>query len=250
MSLLQKEVESIVSWLQMQVEKTGVEGLVVGISGGIDSAVVAALIKKACPENSLGVIMPIHTSEGSLKDAEAVVQACGIDHIMIDLTETRDNMYNLIQSKLETNHMYQEKNEQMAKANLSARLRMSTLYTIATNHNYLVVGTDNAAEWYTGYFTKYGDGGVDILPIVEFSKGEVKELAACLNIPSSVLNKQPSADLWEGQSDEQEMGIRYATIDAYLKGEDIPKAEREKIEMLHRRTAHKREALPFFSRKK
>ncbi|SHG73225.1 NAD(+) synthase [Virgibacillus chiguensis] len=247
---MKKEVDEIVSWLQLQVEKTGVKGLAVGVSGGIDSAVVAALIKKACPDNSIGVIMPIHSSDTSVRDAKAVVDKLGIDYVTIDLAKVRDNMYNSIQSELQANQMYNTNNEKLAKANLSARLRMSTLYTIATNHNYLVVGTDNAAEWYTGYFTKYGDGGVDILPIVEFTKGEVKELAVYLGIPNAVVNKQPSADLWEGQSDEEEMGIRYALIDAYLKGEDIPQADRKKIETMHKRTAHKRESLPFFSRKK
>jgi NAD+ synthase len=247
---MKQEVDEIVSWLQTQVEKTGVNGLLVGISGGIDSAVVAALIKRACPDHSLGVIMPINTSDATMQDAKAVADATGIDYMTIDLTEVHASMYQMIKTQLENKHVYEEQNTQLAQANLRARLRMSTLYTIATNYNYLVVGTDNAAEWYTGYFTKYGDGGVDILPIVEFTKGEVRKMAAYLDIPSSVRTKQPSADLWEGQSDEQEMGISYATIDAYLKGKAIPKEDQEKIEALHKRSAHKREALPHFSRKK
>ncbi|MFP3360427.1 NAD(+) synthase, partial [Planococcus sp. SIMBA_143] len=89
---------------------------------------------------------------------------------------------------------------------LRARLRMSTLYALATNYNYMVVGTDNAAEWYTGYFTKYGDGGADILPLVEFTKQEVRDLASYLGVPSHIVKKKPSADLWEGQTDEDEMG--------------------------------------------
>ncbi|GGJ49245.1 NAD(+) synthase [Virgibacillus salexigens] len=245
---MQKEVDQIVNWLQEQVKLAGVNGLLVGISGGIDSAVVAHLIKLACPDHSLGVLMPINTSEENMQDAKEVAASCGINTITVDLTEARASMYGNITKELKSSATYKEENAQLAKANLSARLRMSTLYTVATNHNYLVVGTDNAAEWYTGYFTKYGDGGVDILPIVEFTKGEVKELADNLGVPDSVLNKQPSADLWEGQSDEKEMGTTYAEIDALIKGESIPEKDKEIIEAMHKRTAHKRDPLPQFNR--
>ncbi|WBX79031.1 NAD(+) synthase [Virgibacillus salarius] len=245
---MEKEVNQIVEWLRDQVKSAGVDGLLVGISGGIDSAVVAHLIKRACPNNSLGVLMPINTSEVNMQDARAVTESCNLNSITVDLTEAREAMYCNIKKELKENKIYQEDNTRLAQANLSARLRMSTLYTVATHHNYLVVGTDNAAEWYTGYFTKYGDGGVDILPIVEFTKGEVKELAAYLGIPQSVLDKQPSADLWEGQTDEKEMGTSYAKIDAFIKGESIPEQDKSTILAMHKRTAHKRDPLPQFKR--
>src|SRR5690625_2502452 len=117
---------------------------------------------------------------------------------------------------------------------------MSTLYTIATNYKYLVVGTDNAAEWYTGYFTKYGDGGVDIQPIIDLRKEEVADMAKYLQLPSAVINKKPSADLWEGQTDETELGTSYTNIDRFLKGQTIPKADKKIIEKLHAQTEHKR----------
>src|SRR5699024_11270285 len=98
--------------------------------------------------------------------------------------------------------------------------------------NYLVVGTDNASEWYTGYFTKYGDGGVDIQPIIDFTKGEVKEMASFLGVPEEVVQKKPSADLWEGQTDEGEMGISYDVIDAYIKGEAVPEKDKKRIEQM------------------
>lgn len=245
---MEKTVDDIVQWLQQQVKNAGVNGLILGVSGGLDSAVVAHLIKRAAPENSLGVIMPIKTKSTDLSDAEMVVDSCGINEMTIDLTDTHQAMYSTIQTLLKEKSQLNEKNDQLAGANLRARLRMSTLYTLATNYNYLVVGTDNASEWYTGYFTKYGDGGVDLQPIIDFTKQEVREMASYLGVPDEVVHKKPSADLWEGQTDEQEMGTTYDKIDAYLEGENIPEADKVIIELMHQKTAHKRSALPQFRR--
>ncbi|MFD2046205.1 NAD(+) synthase [Ornithinibacillus salinisoli] len=243
---MEKLVEKIVDWLRKQVEEAGVNGLVVGVSGGIDSAVVANLIKRACPDDSLGVIMPLNSDPEGMQHAEKVIDACGMKGITVDLAETHHVLFSEVKKQLKEE--FNEEKGKLADANLRARLRMSTLYTVATNYNYLVVGTDNAAEWYTGYFTKYGDGGVDILPIVEFTKGEVRELAKYLGVPQEVIDKKPSADLWEGQTDESEMGTTYNKIDAYLKGESIPDADKEIIERMHRKSAHKRNPLAQFTR--
>ncbi|MFC4022655.1 NAD(+) synthase [Oceanobacillus longus] len=245
---MEKEVNAIVEWLQDQVKLAGVDGLLVGVSGGLDSAVVANLIKRACPDNSLGVLMPIYTSDADLDDAKNVIEQCKIDSMTVDLTKTHNVMYEQIQNGLKEKDEFNEANDRLAGANLRARLRMSTLYTLATNYNYMVVGTDNAAEWYTGYFTKYGDGGVDILPVVEYTKTEVREMAKYLEVPQQIVTKKPSADLWEDQTDESEMGVSYDTIDTYLKGNKISDEDKEIIENLHKRSAHKREALPQFNR--
>lgn len=237
---MEKKIELIVEWLQKQVKLTGVKGLVVGVSGGLDSAVVAHLIKRACPDQSMGVIMPLKSSEQDIVDANEVIKTCGIDALTIDLTNTFDLMYPTIQSEIKDRNEFVTSNDRLANANLRARLRMRTLYTVATNYNYLVVGTDNKSEWFTGYFTKYGDGGVDILPIVDFTKHEVVEMARILGVPEQVIEKAPSADLWEGQTDEEEMGTTYGQIDAYLNGEEIPEKDQKLIENMHRRTEHKR----------
>ncbi|MBD1223781.1 NAD(+) synthase [Virgibacillus halodenitrificans] len=247
---MEKHVENIVQWLRDQVNKAGVNGLVVGVSGGLDSAVVAHLIKRAFPDNSLGVLMPIHTKETDLNHAKKVVEGCDISSLTIDLSNTHQTMYDQIKNQLMKNDTFIEQNDQLADANLRARLRMSTLYALATNYNYLVVGTDNAAEWYMGYFTKYGDGGADILPLVDFTKQEVRDMAAYLGVPVEVAQKKPSADLWEGQTDESEMGTTYDKIDAYINGEEIPEKDKEVIESLHRRTEHKRNPLPQYKRNK
>lgn len=237
---MQKKVDYLVDWLRDQVAKTNTRGLVVGLSGGIDSAVVAYLIKQALPNHSLAVIMPCQSSKEDLKDAQAVVEGANIKAMTIDLTLTHQQLLDTIKHELIQKEVYQPNHDQLASANLKARLRMSTLYTIATNHQYLVVGTDNAAEWYTGYFTKYGDGGVDINPLVHLTKGEVREMAHYLNVAEEIILKQPSAGLWDGQTDENEMGTTYDYIDGYLKGEEIPEQDRKVIEAMHQRSKHKR----------
>lgn len=242
-------VNDIVKWLQEKVEEAKVKGLLVGLSGGLDSAVVAHLIKRAFPENSLAVIMPIQSNPLDMEHAKQTVQSCEIQSMTVDLTQTHQEMMERIKTATPKNE-WNEANEQIADANLRARLRMSTLYTIATNYNYLVVGTDNAAEWFTGYFTKFGDGGVDLQPIIDLTKREVADMARFLGVPQEVIDKKPSADLWEGQTDEEEMGTTYEMIDDYLDGKPIPEEEREIIERMHDRTEHKRQIAPQFRFKK
>jgi len=237
---MQREVDYLVNWLQEQVEQANVKGLVVGLSGGLDSAVVANLIKRAVPNDSLAVIMPCESPLEDLEDAAALVEQARITDLTIDLTATYQQLFTTIGRELKENDVHQPENDQLASANLKARLRMVTLYTIATNHNYLVVGTDNAAEWYTGYFTKYGDGGVDINPLVHLTKGRVKEMAEFLGVPQQIIDKKPSAGLWAGQTDENEMGTTYDMIDDYLLGKNIPDHDRELIETMYNRTKHKR----------
>ncbi|MEW9675884.1 NAD(+) synthase [Lentibacillus sp. L22] len=239
-------VENMVQWLQQQVKEAGVKGLLVGVSGGLDSAVVAHLIKRAAPDHSLGVIMPCKSNPTDIKHANDVVASCNINDITVDLTATHDTLFTTISQQVTEKQEWQEANERLADANLRARLRMSTLYTLATNYNYLVVGTDNAAEWYTGYFTKYGDGGVDILPMVELTKQKVREVAEFVGVPDHIIHKKPSADLWEGQTDEAEMGTSYDVIDAYLQGRKIPEKDKALIEKLHKRTEHKRNGAKHF----
>ncbi len=233
------EVNGVVKWLRRQVEEAGAGGLLVGLSGGVDSSVVAFLIKEAFPENSLGVIMPIHSNPRDAEDALALVEASGIDMRMVDLTRVHDSVKHLVLENLG-----EDINARSADANLRARLRMSTLYTFANALNYLVVGTDNAAELHTGYFTKYGDGGVDLLPIANLAKGEVYEWGRYFGVPGTILDRDPTAGLWEGQTDEKEMGVTYAEIDRYLKGGTIDEASRVVIDRLHQKSEHKRRMPP------
>lgn len=247
---MKQDIEQIIKWLKKQVENARMDGLIVGISGGLDSAVVAHLMEQACPGRSLGIMMPIHTREEDLIDASKVVESSEIKGLTIDLTTSHRALLKEVKEVIGEKQEWQEKNGRLADANLRARLRMSTLYTVGTNYNYLVVGTDNLAEWYTGYFTKHGDGGVDILPVAEYTKSEVRQMAKVLGVPDWIIHKNPSADLWEGQSDESEMGVTYENIDAYLKNEIIPIEDKRIIEQLHKRTEHKRHLAKQFHRNK
>mgnify|MGYP001770201498 FL=1 len=237
---MEEKISKLVEWLREQVKRAGLNGAIVGISGGIDSAVVTHLIKRAFPDHSLGLIMPCKSNPKDQEDALKVVKSSGIDHLVIDLTETHKTLFNEIETKLKEKNEWNEEAAKLGDANTRARLRMTTLYAVANNFRYIVVGTDNAAEWYTGYFTKYGDGGVDLVPLVHFTKGEVREMAKILGVPEEIIHKAPSAGLWEGQTDENEMGTTYEMIDKFLKGEEIPEKDRNIIEDLHKRSEHKR----------
>lgn len=237
---MEQKIEYLVSWLKERKEAANASGLVVGVSGGIDSAVVTYLIKKAFPENSMAVILPCKSNDNDKKDALSVIDGCGIKHLEINLTETHKTLFSEVEKQIKENDTFNENNSKLNDANLRARLRMSTLYAVAGNYGYLVVGTDNAAEWHTGYFTKYGDGGVDLVPLVHLTKTEVREMAKVLGVPDEVINKAPSAGLWDGQTDENEMGTTYNMIDKHLKGEEIPEKDLEIINILHNRSEHKR----------
>lgn len=209
------------------------DGVIVGLSGGVDSSVVAALAKKAFPNNSLGVYLPIGEMGQDLIDAKLLAKNIEIETRTIDLT----NSYKALKEAVNTK-------TKLATANIKPRLRMTSLYALAQEKRYLVLGTDNAAEWILGYFTKYGDGGVDLLPIIHLTKGEVKEMAKELGLPPIVYTKKPTAALWEGQTDEDELGFSYDEVDKYIKGIATDKEIISKIEHQIKITNHKRVALP------
>lgn len=238
MLTLDQKIDKTVDWIREIVTGAGCKGVVVGLSGGIDSTLVAFLIKRAFPDNAMGVILPCKSQSKDRDDAVAVAVAANLEFIEVDLTEAHDHVYNRVMDQL--GDRVSEGAARMTDANLRARLRMSTLYTVANARNYLVSGTDNAAEVYTGYFTKYGDGGVDFLPISSLTKRDVYVWARHLGAPESVLVRPPSAGLWEGQTDEGEMGTTYEMIDNLLEGKIIPDHDRRIIERLHQRTHHKR----------
>ncbi len=220
----------LVEWLKKCVLDANASGLIVGVSGGIDSALVANLIKDAFPNDHLGVIIPIYSSKSDIDDAESLVNNCKINNDTVVLDTVFDSFKEL--------YSYQ-KNTTLA--NVKSRLRMIQLYALASEHNYLVVGTDNMCEWHTGYFTKFGDGGVDIVPLVHLTKAEVYEMAKLYNVPNNILTKAPSAGLGSNMSDEEEMGVTYNIIDNYLMGNEVDKKDQMRIEFLHRISHHKRD---------
>lgn len=224
--------EKLSQWIKTQIIEAGCEGAVVGLSGGIDSAVTAVLCNRAFPESTLGLIMPCYSSPEDSNDAKVVADKFGIEVETVDLNQTFDTLC----TELEDDNRAEDN---MAVANIKPRLRMTVLYYYAANLNRLVVGTDNRSELEVGYFTKHGDGGIDIAPLGSLVKTEVRQLAKYLEIPKRIITKPPTAGLWSDQTDEAELGITYEELDRYiLTGEAKPKVK-ERIENLAAQNEHK-----------
>lgn len=234
---MQQLSSRLVDWLKDKAREAGAEGAVVGMSGGIDSSVAAVLCKRAFRDSVLGLLIPCHSITEDMEHARLVASKFGI------LTETAsiDAVYDALVSVLPTDG---NPGRKLAEANLKPRLRMATIYFYANRLNYLVVGSSNRCELSIGYFTKYGDGGVDIMPLGSLVKSQVRDLARHLGIPQVIIDKPPSAGLWAGQTDEQEMGLTYEQLDAYFTTGKTPDAVRRRIEERIARNAHKRTVPP------
>jgi len=215
------------------------------LSGGIDSAVVAVLCKTAFPKSTLGLLMPCHSHKDDLKHAMDLATAFNVETQFVDLSLLFESAYVTFEGRT-----FEEKNKNLATANLKPRLRMLTLYYFANKMNYLVVGTGNRSELMMGYFTKYGDGGVDLLPIADLLKTEVRALAKELKIPEAIIKRAPSAGLWEGQTDEEEMGITYDELDNILLGKTAGIAPQKVVMVQDRMKAseHKRNLAGIFKK--
>lgn len=231
-------INEAVEWIKSTVDGAGAKGVVFGLSGGIDSAVVAALCKKAFLENSMGVIMPCYSNPMDEEHAMLVAEAIGLETKTVVLDQAFDAM--------KASVGVQDSDPRLAVANIKARLRMITVYYNAGVRNYLVAGTGNRSELTIGYFTKYGDGGVDFMPLASFVKKEVVELAHKLNIPEVIITKPPTAGLWENQSDEKEMGMSYKELDNYILTGDGSESIKSKVDGMYRRSEHKRVPAPKF----
>ena len=196
----------IITWIRKQVKESSAKGVIFGLSGGLDSAVTAALCSQALDRKRvLALILPCGNQRSDVFDAYLVAKHLKIKTESVDLTPLYKACLRIF-----------PKAQRLAQANLKVRLRMLTLYYFANKLNYLVCGTSNKSELLTGYFTKYGDGAADILPLGDLLKSQVKELAVELNLPERIINKTPTAGLWPGQTDESELGIRYAQLDDIL----------------------------------
>ena len=247
--------DAIVEWLRQRLARSGARGFVFGLSGGIDSAVVARLCQLASPGNVTGVLMPCHSDPRDEADARLVAEHFQIPVIRVDLARSYDGFTETLKQAVkdlpsdllpDSAHRTEDLKAKLPLANVKPRLRMTTLYFVANTLNYMVVGTGNRSELSIGYFTKYGDGGVDLLPIGNLLKSEVRAAARTLGVPDPVIDKAPSAGLWLGQTDEAEMGFTYAELEDYLtKGpQTVSPALAMRIDRLMRSSEHKRALAP------
>jgi NAD+ synthase len=239
--------QKIVGFIRNYMDGAGIDSAVIGLSGGIDSSLVVALACEAIgPDKIIGLMLPVDAKEDSanVKDAVSLADSLGVEHELFEIGPTLNTFESLELDKVST-------------GNLIARLRMATWYAKANQVNGIILGTGNKSEILTGYFTKYGDGGVDILPIGEIYKVNVWGLADHVGLPRNLIDKVPSAGLWAGQTDEGEMGVTYGEIDSILYlafekglepkeivGRGYSRESVDRVLQLVKKTQHKREPIP------
>ena len=234
-----EETNKIIQFIKDYFEKNHLKGVVIGISGGKDSAVVAALFQKALgSENIIGVTMPCHSKEEDREDAKLISEKYGFKLINMDLTNTFDTL------KEEAKKLEDFVESSDSDINLKPRLRMSTLYYIAQMYSkkekktFIVAGTGNKCEEYVGYFTKGGDSVSDIKVLADLTVEEVIKIGEVLNVPKEVLYKTPNDGL-SNSSDEEKLGVKYSDIAKYIKGEELDEKVKKKIKTLHENSHHK-----------
>lgn len=239
----------IEKFLAEKLRKVGAKGFVLGVSGGLDSAVCLRLCTRAVGKDRvLALLMPEKDSpREDLEDSKALCKREGVKFKIVDITDPIEALRKAIKGKVDKKSL----------ANIKARCRMIVLYHYANSEGRLVVGTSNKSEMLFGYFTKFGDGAADLEPIGDLYKTEVRELARSMNIPAPIIRKAPSAGLWKGQTDEGEMGITYERLDAILLGIELGLPEKKiaeraetsvkevaRIARVVRMTSHKRKFQP------
>ncbi len=235
-----EEFDKRVAYIRSKLAEAHADGIVFGNSGGKDSALVGILCKAAC-DNTVGVIMPCSSKRNFGEDAadgRALAEQFGIETRVVDLTPVREAELKALEGVAALNDM--------ALTNIAPRLRMTTLYAIGAAENRLVAGTGNRSESYMGYFTKWGDGASDFNPIADLCATEVFAFLRFLSAPASIVEKAPSAGLFEGQTDEAEMGVTYAAIDRYLLCGEVNDHDKAIIDRYHSRSEHKRRLISTF----
>lgn len=237
------EFEKRVAFIKSVLSESGAKGIVYGNSGGKDSALVGILCKAAC-DNTVGIILPCTSKRNydeDTADAKEVAARYSIETRTVDLTPVKEAELKALDGVATLNAA--------ALSNIAPRLRMLTLYAVAAAENRLVAGTGNKSEAYVGYFTKWGDGAHDFNPIVDLTVTEIYEFLHYLDAPKCVIEKAPSAALFDGQTDETEMGVTYAELDSYLSGGDIPEDKKIIVERMHKTSEHKRKGISVYTYK-
>lgn len=234
----EKDLPKRLEFIRNTLKNAHANAIVFGNSGGKDSALVGILCKKAC-EDTVGVIMPCFSKRNygiDKTDGENLADKFGIKTIVVDLTSTRAELINAIGGELNST----------ALNNIAPRLRMTTLYAIAAERHALVAGTGNACERYMGYFTKWGDGACDFNPIADLTVREAYAYLEYLGAPQEICTKAPSAGLFEGQTDESEMGVTYDEVEKVMRGEAVSEHSKAIIDRYHTVSEHKRQPIATF----
>lgn len=205
----QKTTEIICKFIKSKLEESKSEGIVIGLSGGLDSSTVAYICAKVVKNDKIiGLVLPSKTtSNEDVEDAINVAEDLKIKYKVISIDELIKSFPQICPECSKSD---------IANGNLKARIRMMLLYYHSNSMNRMVVGTGNRTELLVGYFTKYGDGGVDMLPIGDLYKTDVRQIAEYLGVPKNIIEKAPTAGLWTGQTDEDELGIKYESLDKIL----------------------------------
>lgn len=239
---LRKEFFGIAAWIAEYFAQTQKEYAILGLSGGLDSALVLSLLKTALGSNRIkAYYLPVKDpAEGMPESYSRAQEVAKIMEVNLEVVSLH-GMMTLAKASL------QARND-LARGNIAARLRMIALYDAAAAFNGLVVGTTNLSEWTVGYFTKWGDGAVDIEPIIHFTKSEVWLMARGAGVPESILNADPSADLWDGQTDEGELDITYAMLDSFIEGDEVDAKIVAHCQKLAKAAEHKTSEIPFYRR--
>lgn len=228
------ELEKRVGFIKKVLKESGANGIIFANSGGKDCVLVGILCKKAC-DNTLGLMLPCGSKQNfttDIDDGNAFTEQFNIENRTMDLTEVRDLFLEKLSAMTELNHQ--------ALINIAPRLRMTTLYALAAAEGRLVAGTGNRSEIHMGYFTKWGDGAYDFNPIADLTATEVLEFLRYLDAPQSIISKKPSAGLFEGQTDEDDMGVSYDAIDTFLKTGEVSEGDGQIIDRYHSVSHHKR----------
>ncbi len=242
-----KEANNAINWIKDYTNKVGAKGVVIGNSGGKDSATVIAMSTKALGNDRvITVAMPCNSISEDLEDAKLVSETFNVPLLEIDLNDT---YFDLETSLIENLQNINMNLSEEAKINIKPRLRMTTLYAIAQSLGYLVIGTGNLSEAMVGYTTKWGDNAYDFNPIANFTVSEVLTIAEYLGVPDKIINKQPNDGLG-GQTDEEKMGVTYSQIQDYIEKNKTDEKAMKIIEKLNKQSKHKREKIPVYTFKR